>query len=108
MPLPHADRAVVDPRKLSAYLLNVAHPVGGPKARFFLAMGFAAARADELGQALLRHAQLRDVVAVRPSRFGDLYELRCAIEAPDGSAPCIRSVWQLRPAGPRLITAYPT
>lgn len=34
--LPGAEAAFIDPRKISAYLLNAAHPQNGGKARFFL------------------------------------------------------------------------
>ena len=51
--IPNFERAVVAAAKLKAYLLNLGHPKGGPKARFFLANGFT----DEtLERALRAHA----------------------------------------------------
>ena len=40
MKIPNANAAFVPPEKLTGYLLALAHPVGGPKARFFRAHGF--------------------------------------------------------------------
>jgi hypothetical protein len=50
-----ANRGIIDPRKLTEYALNPAHPVGGNKARVFeSALGFTKNNADDLmGQ--LRH-----------------------------------------------------
>ncbi|MGX7703302.1 DUF6883 domain-containing protein [Methylobacterium sp. Gmos1] len=42
--------------KLVHYLLNVDHPKGGPKARFFLAFGFDPARPEVMAEALILHA----------------------------------------------------
>jgi hypothetical protein len=42
MPLPNADRAVVDKAKVRGYLLSPAHPVGRFKARFFVSLGYTA------------------------------------------------------------------
>ncbi len=39
--VPQADQAQIDPRKVAGYLLDAAHPVGGPKAAFFAASDFA-------------------------------------------------------------------
>jgi len=40
--IPNADRAVIDPAKLRAYLLSRSHPVGRFKAAFFLGLGYSA------------------------------------------------------------------
>ena len=40
MPIPNAHRATIPPRKLSEYLLNPLHPVGGPKASWFVMLGY--------------------------------------------------------------------
>ena len=39
--LPNADPAVVEERRIRHYLLSLAHVAGGPKARLFIAHGFA-------------------------------------------------------------------
>jgi hypothetical protein len=40
MQLPNADEAIVPRDKLENYLLDLAHPIGGGKARFLLAFRF--------------------------------------------------------------------
>jgi hypothetical protein len=40
MPIPHADDAVIPAEKLTAYLLNPLHPVGGLKAVWLLSLGY--------------------------------------------------------------------
>jgi hypothetical protein len=40
MQLPNADAAIVSRNKLGNYLLDLAHSIGGGKARFFLSFGF--------------------------------------------------------------------
>jgi len=40
MILPNATSALVEQKKIADYLLNLSHPEGGGKSRFFLAMGF--------------------------------------------------------------------
>ena len=45
MLLPNGERAF-DPKKISAYLLSVTHPVGRHKWRFFQSLGFSP---DDLG-----------------------------------------------------------
>ena len=42
MKLPNAAHAIVPERKVTLYLLNPAHPIGGSKATFFLHFGFTA------------------------------------------------------------------
>ncbi|WP_245524468.1 DUF6883 domain-containing protein [Methylobacterium nonmethylotrophicum] len=39
--------------KLVHYLLNVDHPKGGPKARFFLAFGFDPTQPETMAEALI-------------------------------------------------------
>jgi hypothetical protein len=41
LPIPNADRAIIDPAKLHWYLISRSHPVGRFKAAFFLALGYS-------------------------------------------------------------------
>ena len=45
----------VSEQKVRAYLLNTVHPVGGPKARFFLSRGFSVTAWQVLTAALRQH-----------------------------------------------------
>ena len=56
MKLPGADRATVEARKITDYLLSAAHPQGRFKAAFFERFGFVPERWQERRDALRRHA----------------------------------------------------
>lgn len=109
MRLPHAERAYVDPRKLTEYLLARTHPVGRHKARVFEAMGFSGARPDELAAALHRVAVEGSVSGRRRSELGDRYIVDGVITAPRGGSVRLRTVWVLHPGSerPDFVTAYP-
>ncbi len=64
--LPNVDTAIVEPEKISDYLLSDPHPVGGPKAAFFKSFGFSIDKPDELTAALLEHAKAHAAVALAP------------------------------------------
>jgi hypothetical protein len=107
--LPNAQSAIVPERKITHYLLNPAHPVGGSKAVFFLRFGFTAAEWQRLAEALLRHARENEVVAMEETAHGHRYIVDGPLTAPDGSCLNIRSAWYINPDGgaPRFVTAYP-
>lgn len=102
-------RLVIDPSKLSSYLLDVRHPVGGPKARFFLGRGFSLDRPERLAEVLAIHTMRATLVRRSPHDQGHKLVYECAMQAADGSSPCIRSVWIATHDNTscRLITAYP-
>lgn len=109
MKLPNADQAVVEREKIVDYLLNNAHRYGASKARFFAGFGFQAEKWEQLAQALRRHGQTHSVKRMQETGFGPRYQVEGELNAPDGRAPRVRSVWQLDrgEVAPRLITAYP-
>ena len=99
---------VIERRKLVLYLLNLDHPTGSAKAKFFLGHGFSVESPERLAAALLSHTQQVDP-DVR--RVGDAVKLVFTgpIRTPNGTTPFVRSVWQQdRGRGDaRLLTAYP-
>lgn len=106
--LPNADQAVIAPEKLTDYLLNLSHPRGEPKARFFLMFGF---RLDDVGlfeRALLAHGRSYPATT-RMRKNGVSYAVDGALETPTGRWPSVRTVWARDDgeAAPRLVTAYP-
>ena len=109
--LPGAECAQVESRKVVDYLLAVTHPDGGAKARFFLARGARADAWEAFARVLVEHARLNPVASVRddPAGRAQLFQIDCHVTMPDDSAPCIRTVWELRAGAscPRLVTAYP-
>lgn len=108
MRLPNADRAEVDPRKLTEYCLSPAHPVGKHKAAVFqAALGLTAADAEVLRGWLLRAAASGDAVAERADEFGERFRLDLEASTATGSAT-VRSAWIVRTGEdfPRLTTCY--
>jgi len=94
--------------KITDYLLNQNHSLGGSKAQFFLSFGFSSAQWQELAAALSEHAARTPAVETIPVAYGMKYLVRCGLQTPDGRNPCIVTVWMKdSDAPPRLVTAYP-
>ena len=109
MKLPNLEQANVPESKITSYLLNIEHEVGGDKAAFFIHFGFSVDRWDRLAEALVTHATQYEVVKQEETRFGTRYVVEGELETPSGRTPLVRSVWFV-PRGaeqPRLTTAYP-
>ena len=109
MRLPNAERAIVDPTKITEYLLNLSHPDGASKARFFGRFGFSLDRWENLAKSLRDHAMRHTVESVTESEYGLRYCIDGLLETPDGRKPRVRTVWLVTQPGavPRLITAHP-
>jgi len=107
--LPNFGHAVVPQEKITKYLLSPVHPRGRWKAQFFKNVGFSRVERDALVAALLQHVADHQVKKVEDSHFGIRYTVEGAMEAPDGRAPVVRSIWFIRTGDtvPRLVTAYP-
>ena len=74
MPMPHAERAVVDIRKLRDYCLNPMHDEGQHKARVFAAaLGMTANDAEELRDFLLQAVKTTDAQLGRRDAYGQRY-----------------------------------
>lgn len=107
--LPDADSAFVDPAKLTDYLLNLEHPVGGDKATFLVRFGFRREAWQVLETALLDHARLSEVVGTRDSVYGRHYTVEGSLATPDGRNPIVRTAWMVASGEqePRFVTAHP-
>lgn len=107
--LPGASSAMLDDRKITAYLLDPTHPKGGAKAKFFSAFGLTLANWSALKTSLLAHPVTNSVTGQTPNAYGMQYEVTCSLATPDGRDPCIKSVWVILDGDtvPQLITAYP-
>jgi len=95
--------------KISAYLLNVGHTEGGPKARFFIARGFDPDSPRPFLAALMRHGRPSHLVRETATGFGVKRVYEGPFETPDGTGPRVRSVWH-EAEGDILclpVTAYP-
>ena len=99
----------VPERKIRNYLLDVNHRDGGPKARFFLAMGFSDATWQAFANAIRRHPIDNPIQDTEATGYGLKMMVQCTLPTPDGGNPCIRTVWMVDGAQmPRLVTAYPS
>jgi hypothetical protein len=95
--------------KIAGYLLDREHAKGRSKAAFFEARGFVRSDWRKLADALRRHASENAVVAQPASPHGVKWVFDCRLHTPDGTDPCIRSIWMQRPGdtAPSLVSAYP-
>jgi len=109
MNLPHIDCANVEEKKIREYLLSMAHPKGQSKATFFLGKGFGDESWQVFRDALVEQARRNPVAAQSADEYGQRFVVDCHCPTPDGSNPCIRTVWEVVPETPcpRLITAHP-
>lgn len=99
----------ISARKAGDYLLDVNHRDGGAKARFFLARGFSASGWQAFVDAIARHPVDNPIQETEATEFGVKVMVRCRLRTPDGTDPCILTVWMVEDAGaPRLVTAYPS
>jgi hypothetical protein len=107
--IPHADRAVIDPRKLREYLLSRSHPLGRHKARFFRALGYGPSNWARLDRDLRFQHLTAPVAHVTETRHGTVFEIRAILRGPSGRSAGLVSVWIVRHGErhPSLVTAYP-
>lgn len=107
MPIPNADRAIVDEAKVRNYLLNPAHPDGGSKAIWFQSIGYCDDDWQDLRDDLLMIAKTCTAFDIENTRFGIKYKARGIIGRSKRTA-VVLTVWIDEGDGHlRLITAYP-
>jgi hypothetical protein len=109
MRLPNVDKAEITEAKIVGYLLSTTHRAGKSKAAFFIQFGFAAARWQELANALKQHAVSNEITTEEKTIFGSRYVIEGPLEAPDGTLLNVRSAWFIDNDGeiPRFVTAHP-
>ena len=71
--VPNGDHAFVEPAKLTEYLLNPEHPVGGDKAAYFLRFGFRVSDWRVMQTSLIDHLRDARIVNVRSTLYGTHY-----------------------------------
>jgi hypothetical protein len=108
MKVPCVESAIVPRSKVEDYLLNLEHPIGGGKAKFFIHFGFHRDRWEELKEALRGHAKENPVADTLQDADGVTYVIDGKVKTPSGRHPRVRSVWLLETGelAPRFITAY--
>ena len=108
MKLPNARSAVIPVEKVRDYLLAAEHPVGGSKARWFLALGYRREEVDELIDDL-RTLLTNDVEPLGDEGFGEKFSITPALTSPNATRYTVRTIWIVRAgeAIPRFVTTYP-
>jgi hypothetical protein len=92
MQLPNADDLIVPREKVENYLLDLAHPIGGSKARFFRSFGFRREAWNVLADALRKHAQENLVANSISDEDGVTYLIEAPLETPSGRKPRVRAI----------------
>lgn len=107
--LPDCECALVEQKKVVEYLLNLAHPDGQSKAKFFLGRGFSVSQWQSMRDALAVQGSRNLVTKVTSHPWGSRYQVDCNCPTPDQMNPCIRTIWEVATVGacPRLLTAHP-
>ena len=107
--VPNADRAFIDPRKITHYLLAPNHERGSVKAEFFRRFGFSIADWPRLPEAFSDHLRANNYVSSRAHGSGHAYRVTGRLNTPDGRNPGVVVIWLIRfgESHPRLITAFP-
>jgi hypothetical protein len=109
MRLPGSDKALVEERKIKAYLLNPTHPDGKAKAQFFISRGYRLQKWQRRADDLRRHGQVNEVQRSVRSPYGARYRVLGPLATPSGGTVGLVSIWIVENGTdvPRLVTAYP-
>src|SRR5438128_178290 len=95
MKLPDAERAFVEERKITEYLLSFKSPNGRHKAAFFTRFGFMAEQWEVFAAALVDQGGAHSVKEVESNPpYGENYVVEGPIATPDGRNPVIATVWE--------------
>ena len=109
MIIPNAEQAIIAPRKLRDYAPNVAHRVGGHKARLFAAMlEMSDKDAGELRDLLFQVVKAHDAEIGERDEHGQRYRIDFLMTW-HGRQAMVRTAWIIRSdeGFPRLLTCYP-
>jgi|SRR5579859_5276855 len=108
--VPGAEDAVAPDHKFTDYLLNLGHPLGGPKARFFLSIGWGLDRWRELQAFFLAELPFVEGRFSRENEFNGAADYLAIIQIPreNGEMVPVGTYWQVHPEHPtKFLTAYP-
>ena len=97
MPIPNAALAVVPSDKVTEYLLNPTHLLGGSKAQWLLSLGYDRARPEQLANDLLELVHHAATFATEESAYGVKYTVPGQILTPSGRSVNIVTIWIAEP-----------
>jgi len=107
--LPNSEQAIIEESKLVGYLLNLSHPDGWSKAKFFFELGFNRNNPQRLEEALKQHASQTNILSIQETPFGLKYVLEGNLVSIFGKPYKVRTIWFIgyNESIPKLVTAYP-
>jgi hypothetical protein len=101
-----ADKAIINPSKLTEYALNPVHPVGKHKARVFeSALGFNKNNAGDLMKQIQQGVKNNTPIAGKIDQYGERFTVDIPVTGPKGSG-VVTSGWIYKPGSdvPELTT----
>jgi hypothetical protein len=104
----NAEKAVIDPRKLTEYALNPAHPFGGNKAKVFeSALGFNETNAESLLKQIQEGVANQSPVAGLVDKYGSRFTVDIPVTGPKGNG-VVRTGWIFKGESevPELTTLF--
>ncbi len=109
MRLPHAEEAIIDPRKLQDYVLSFEHPIGRFEAYFLAGLGFRGENWEALESGVRRLVLESEAEAAERTAYGQKYLVRGTLVGSGGRSAEVVTVWIVRlgERRPRFITVYP-
>ena len=109
MRLPRLEQALIDPEKLSDYLLSPDHDRGRFKAALFATMGYGPENWRRLESDIRSMIAACDATPAGTSAHGQKFVVTGTLDGPARRPKRIRTVWIVRHGEqfPRLLTAYP-
>ena len=85
--------------KIIAYLLNIAHPEGGSKAKLFIGRDFRVEALKELADALAEQAMTNWPRSVLIATHRTKHRIVAPLPCPDAPAPTNAAVWMVERSG---------
>jgi hypothetical protein len=108
--VPNAETATATDAKFRDYLLDLDHPVGAAKARFFAGLGWHRDRWMELRELFLTQLPLVEGRFSRVNEYNGAADYRAVIEVPIDHEQFVSvgTYWEVHPTeGTKFLTAYP-
>jgi hypothetical protein len=109
MKIPNGDRAIIEPSKLTEYLLNIEHKRGGSKAKLLIQFGYSPENWQRLESDIRQFHLTADVSIVKETAYGVRYQISANLLTPADRELPVKTVWQIDQGTdvPRLITLVP-
>jgi hypothetical protein len=109
MKIPNSDLAIIEPSKLTEYLLNIEHKRGGAKAKLLIQFGYSIDNWQQLEIDIRRFHLTEDVNLITETAYGNRYQISANLITPIDRPLLVKTVWQIdiNTDLPRLITLVP-